>query len=367
MTVLVVLCVAVLFFVCMVFHLTRFASYHHIKAGFPILTGVAILAVFQVIFLLFTITTLGEIIFGVVGELWAGFLGIAVARLIIASKAKIKGGDSLLTHVALVTIIAVTIFPVLWVIKMAFTDQQGFTLSINPFPEDPTIVNFKNVLMTKGDHGEWLFGQQLLNSVIVSAATTIMGIFMACTAGYAFSRFKFPGRRMGLLSFLVSQMFPGTLMMVSLYIILDKLNLLDNLLGLVLVYSTIAIPFCVWMLKGYFDTIPKELEESALIDGASQFTIFWRIILPLAKPAVAVTALFSFMTAWNEFILAATFMESPGTKTLPVVLQNYVGQYDTKWGLFAAGAVVVSIPVIALFFALQKYLVGGLTAGSVKG
>ncbi len=134
-----------------------------------------------------------------------------------------------------------------------------------------------------------------------------------------------------------------------------------------LVYGITAIPFCVFMLKGYFDTIPREMEEAALMDGASQFVIFWKIVLPLAKPALAVTALFSFMTAWNEFILAATFMNDERMFTLPVALQRYVGDYTTEWGLFAAGAVIVSIPVVALFFALQRNLVVGLTAGGVKG
>lgn len=212
-----------------------------------------------------------------------------------------------------------------------------------------------------------LFWQQVLNSILVALVTTFLGLFLACTAAYAFSRFRFPGRRMGLMSFLVSQMFPGTLMMIPLYILISRLGLLNSLLGLTLVYSTTSIPFCVWMLKGYFDTIPKELEEAALIDGASRTLIFWKIMLPLARPAIAVTALFSFMTAWNEFILAVTFMNDKTSFTLPVMLRQYVGSHNTEWGHFAAGAVLVSLPIVLLFFFLQKNLVSGLTAGSVKG
>ena len=156
-------------------------------------------------------------------------------------------------------------------------------------------------------------------------------------------------------------------MAVPLYILLDELRLLNSMMGLALVYSTTSVPFSVWMLKGYFDTIPKDLEEAALVDGASQWFIFSRIVLPLAKPAIVVTALFSFMTAWNEFILAATFLSGERNMTLPVVLQSYVDDNSTAWGPFAAGALVVSLPVMALFFALQKHLVGGLTSGGVKG
>ena len=191
---------------------------------------------------------------------------------------------------------------------------------------------------------------------------------MACTAAYAFSRFKFPGQRAGLMSFLVSQMFPGTLTVTAQYIIIVQwLGLGSNYLGLILVYTTTAIPFCVWMLKGYFDTIPRELEESALMDGASTAKIFTKIILPLAKPAVAVTALFSFMTAWNEFVLALVFLDEEAMYTAPVGLRFFVGGFSQQWGYFAAGSIIVSIPVVLLFLFLQKYLVSGLTAGAVKG
>jgi arabinogalactan oligomer/maltooligosaccharide transport system permease protein len=195
----------------------------------------------------------------------------------------------------------------------------------------------------------------------------VFGIGVTCSAAFAFSRMRFPGRDALLGSFLLTQIFPGVVMTVPLYILLDKVGLLDSLTGLVLVYASTAVPFCTWMLKGYFDTLPKEMEEAAQIDGASQLQIFVKLVLPLSKPAIAVTALFSFMTAWNEFIMASTFLTDEGKYTLPVLLQSSVGQFSADWGRFAAGALVTSVPVMILFYVLQKYLVGGLTAGAVKG
>ena len=271
------------------------------------------------------------------------------------------------THAGLIVVTLLTLYPLMLVLKIAFSPDTGFTASLNPFPESFTLDNFEAVVSAENDSGQWVFGRQLLNSAIIAAATTVLGIFLATTAGYAFSRFRFPGRRSGLMAFLVSQMFPGVLMMIPLYMILGELGLRNNALGLILVYATTAIPFCVWMLKGYFDGIPKELEESAIMDGASRFQIFWRIILPLSRPAIAVTALFSFMTAWNEFVLAFTFTDDELAYTLPVLINSYVGEFSIEWPKFAAASVLVSIPVMALFMVLQKHLVGGLTAGAVKG
>ena len=291
--------------------------------------------------------------------------------------ARRKGdGSHVLLHVFLVIFTLLATYPVLWVVSVAFSGTQNLAFAdvppnpgfldrlraIVPWPETVSMKNFVDVLT------EQPFLTWLMNSAIVATATTVVGVFLACTAAYAFSRFRFPGRQAGMMSFLVSQMFPGTLLLVPLYIIIVSwLKLGNSFIGLVLVYSVTAIPFCVWMLKGYFDTIPLEIEESAIMDGASRQTIFFKIILPLAKPAVAVTALFSFMTGWNEFILAATFLEEETKYTAPVGLKFFVGGFTSQWGYFAAGSIIVSVPVVLLFLFLQKYLVSGLTAGGVKG
>jgi arabinogalactan oligomer / maltooligosaccharide transport system permease protein len=187
-------------------------------------------------------------------------------------------------HVGLIVLVAVVLYPVLLVCKKAFEPGRNFALSASPLPTELTTDHFKDLFSARGGHGELLFLRHAFNSVIVALATTVVGVVLSCTAAYALSRFRFPGRKAGLTTFLVVQMFPATLLLLPLYVILDKLGLLNSLIGLVLVYSTTAIPFCVWTLKGYFDTLPRELEEAARIDGASPWMIFRKIILPLARP-----------------------------------------------------------------------------------
>ncbi len=270
-------------------------------------------------------------------------------------------------HALLAVGTAVVLYPVMLVVKKAFEPGRQFALSPSPIPRHVTLEHFRALLGARGSHGELAFVQHTLSSLAVAIATTAVGIALSCTAAYALSRFRFPGRRAALTSFLVVQMFPASLLMIPLYVLLHELGLLNSLAGLVLVYSTTAIPFCVWTLKGYFDSLPRELFEAARVDGAGPIRIFWTIVLPLARPGIAVTALFSFMTAWNEFILAQTFLTDESKYTLPVMLKSSVGQYSADWGQFAAGALLTSLPVMALFYVVQKYLVGGLTAGAVKG
>jgi len=270
-------------------------------------------------------------------------------------------------HLLLVPATVFAVYPVLWVLKLALSPAGGLTASLSPLPDSPTLAHFSDVLGATDALGRHVFARQFLNSLLVAGATTAVGLLLACTAAYAFSRFRFPGREEGLGALMLTQLFPGVVMTIPLYLLLERLHLLDSLWGLVLVYASTSVPFSTFMLKGYFDTIPRELEEAAAVDGASRWMTFRVVVLPLARPALVVTALFSFMTAWNEFILASTFLNDASLFTLPVALQRHVGEFRTDWGAFAAGALLTSAPVMALFYALQKHLVGGLTSGGVKG
>ena len=205
------------------------------------------------------------------------------------------------------------------------------------------------------------------NFFIVTFVVTLTGVALASTSGYALSRFNFKGRQFGMLSLLTTQMFPATMLLLPFFILLSKIGLINSYIGLIIIYSSTALPFCIWQMKGYYDTIPVSLEESARLDGCNRFQTFYKIILPLSKPALVITALFSFMSSWSEYVVAAIILQDPELYTLPLGLKSFQASLATQWGLYAAGAVVVSIPVTVLFISLAKYLVSGLTIGSVKG
>ncbi len=264
-------------------------------------------------------------------------------------------------HAAILLVSLVALYPVCWVVVMALTPSQTWTGGVIPWTYNPSLSNFVDLFANEG------IGRMLVNSLIVSVATALVGLSVATTAAWILSRRAFPGREAVVGGFLLTQMFPGVVMAIPLYLLLDAFGLLDRLLGLVLVYATTSIPFATWTLKGWFDGLPKDLEEAALLDGASRWVIFTRVLLPLLRPALAVTGMFCFLNAWNEFVLAASLLSDPQAFTLPVVLQRFVGDQGTEWGHFAAGSIITSAPVIVLFFALQRHFVGGLTAGAVKG
>ena len=281
---------------------------------------------------------------------------------------KPKFFEVLIVYAFLFLMALVVLYPVLWVLRLALTEGgQLSSSSALPFPSDPSWENFEAFLFAKDFHGRYIFFMQLGNSLLVSAAATFIGVAFALSASFAFSRFMFPLKEVGLRAMLTSQMFPAVVTAVPLLFLLDALGLFGTTAGLVLIYSTSTVPFSIWMLKGYFDAVPKDLDESARLDGASSWVVFRHILLPLVRPGIGITALFSFMSAYNEFIMASVFLDDVTRYTLPVTLQQSVGGFDPNWGVFAAGSLVLSTPIVILFYFVQKQLVSGMTAGAVKG
>jgi arabinogalactan oligomer/maltooligosaccharide transport system permease protein len=278
--------------------------------------------------------------------------------------------EGLLAHVLLVSACAFAVYPLLWVVTLALSPAgPPAEATLVPIVSAPSLDNFRTVIgFGQADTGgTWLFAHQLANSLVVSLATAFVAILVATPAAYALARFRFVGSKAGLRALLATQMFPTVASAVPLYLLLDALHLLDSRAGLVLVYASTAVPFAIFQLRGSFLAIPVDIEEAAMVDGASRARAFFLVVLPAARPAIAVTALFAFMSAWNEFILAATLLSQKSAYTLPVVIQSYVEEQSTAWGPFAAGAILVSVPVMALFYVAQRQLVSGLTQGGVKG
>ncbi|MFN8459260.1 MAG: sugar ABC transporter permease [Anaerolineae bacterium] len=276
-------------------------------------------------------------------------------------------GDSpfkrLVIHLTLILVSLIAIYPVLRVVTVSLRPgDRLLSTSLAIIPEDATFQSYITVL-TEKDFLLWVW-----NSAAITIATAIIGVVLASTSAYAFSRWRFPGRTAGLIFLLATQMIPAAMLMVPLFILAVRLDLIGTYRGLVIAYSVTSIPFSVWILKGYYDTIPRDLEEAALIDGSSRIGTFYRIILPLSTPALAIVFLFNFMNAWNDYLLAKVFLaNATDIWTWPLGLQLLQGQFTTAWGQFAAASILVMIPVVALFLYSSKYLITGLTAGGVKG
>lgn len=268
----------------------------------------------------------------------------------------------LVSYAVLLVFAVISIFPIWQIVNISLRPGNQLLSTVLEFiPSNATLENYIR-LLSERDFFLWMG-----NSAFISLVVTLSGVALASTAGYAFSRFQFIGKKFGLLVLITTQMFPATMLLLPMYIMLIHLGLINSYLGIVIVYSATALPFCIWTMKGYYDTIPVSLEEAATIDGCSPFMAFYKVILPLAAPALVITALFSFMTAWSEYLVAAQILQDSQLWTLPLGLKSFEASMSTEWGLYGAASLIVMIPVVVLFLLLSRYLISGLTLGSVKG
>ena len=278
-----------------------------------------------------------------------------------ATERRRSTGSSVLIHATLIVASAIAVFPVAWILASSLKPANRILSSDIKFVDHPTLENYTRVL-TQTDFPTWF-----MNSVVTAGFTMLFGVFMSATAGYALSRFNFPGRRSLMWTFLITQMFPVAILIVPIYTIMANLGLINTLTSLVIAYCTVAVPFCTWMLKGYFDTIPRDLDEAAALDGLGPFQIFWRVILPLARPGLAVTMFYTFLTGWSEVAYATAFLQTNDKFTLGYGLQTFVPQFNQRWEYLTPAAILVLIPAALVFMLAQRHLVGGLAAGATKG
>jgi arabinogalactan oligomer / maltooligosaccharide transport system permease protein len=281
-------------------------------------------------------------------------------------------------HLVALAACVVALFPVVYVASAAFNADQSLG-GASLIPRDLTLENFREILSPDPAKSQLQsstshYPRWLANSLGIALLVATLNVLLGALAAYAFSRFRFRGRRLGLLFLLLIQMFPQLLALVAIYLILLRTGEvfpfmgLDTKTGLVLVYLGGVMGINTWLLKGFFDTIPTELDESARVDGATPSQIFWGVVLPLALPILSVIAILSFVGTFNEYVLASTLLQSNENFTLPVGLRGYIDkQYAEHWGPFAAGVLMAGVPIMVIFMSLQRFIVSGLTQGSVKG
>lgn len=282
-------------------------------------------------------------------------------------------GDSpfkrLLIHLALIFASLIAVYPVLRVVTISLRPNDTLlTTSLRIIPENATLENYKAVLFGEPEkHRKSDFFLWLWNSFSVVMVTSVISVTLAALSAYAFSRFRFPGRNPALVFLFTTQMIPAGMLLLPLFVMLVRLKMINTSLGLIIAYSVSSVPLTIWTLKGYYDTIPLDLEEAALIDGASRMQVLTQIILPLSSPALAIAFLFSFMGGWSEYLVARVVLQKNELFTWPLGIFTYAQQFTVAWGKFAAASVLIAIPVMALFLYSSKWLISGLTLGSVKG
>ncbi len=279
-------------------------------------------------------------------------------------------GKQVASQLFLLVVLVIVLFPVLWIVGMSL-DPRDIARPSTLFPESISFDAYRKII-EKPTPNPVSFPELFRNSLILGVGVSLFTVLIGTTAAYAFSRFRFPGREAGMLGFVLVLMLPAVATVTALFVMLNIVlgpELRNSILGVGIAMVSGALPFAIWNMKGFIDTIPKDLEEAAAIDGASLNQTFFRIMLPLSLPGLAVTALFGFMAGWTEFVLSWQFISNPKWFTLAMALYGMQGQYasNTPWSQFAAMSIVISIPILIVFFALQRYIVGGLTAGGVKG
>ncbi|MGB9808434.1 MAG: carbohydrate ABC transporter permease [Caldanaerobacter sp.] len=255
-----------------------------------------------------------------------------------------------------------TLFPVYWMLVNSFKDRVEIFSEIPTFiPKNFTLENYKKLFI------DLKFGTIILNSLKIALFSTSVVIILAALSSYAISRFNFKGKKVLNLWIILVRIFPPVAFVVPLYLILRNLNLLNTHLGLILLYITFNLPFAIWMLINFINEIPVEIEESGMIDGASPLQIFLRLIIPLLLPGLGATAIFTFITSWNEFMFALIFLQSPKLVTVPVALSGLITEYLVLWGPMSAGGIISLIPILLFAILMQDYIIKGLTLGSIKG
>ena len=279
------------------------------------------------------------------------------------------GASNAWKHILAISLVLFTAFPIYVVIVTSFDPTGGIT-SNSLLPVTFSLDNYKLLFTdSRVPYLSWM-----KNSLIIASATAVTSVMIGAAAAFAFSRLRFKGRKIGLKSLLLIQVFPSFLSLSAIYVMMEQVFLvtpslgLGSIWGLYLIYIGGALGVNAWLLKGFLDTIPLELDESARLDGASVPQVFWLIFFPLAAPVLAVTGVLSFIGTFNEFVLASLFLQDLKTRTVAVGLQQFVGgQYEQTWGPFAAGSIIASVPLVILFLSMQRYIISGLTAGSTKG
>lgn len=265
-----------------------------------------------------------------------------------------------LSRVVIWIAIVIVMFPALWIVMASFSKGDSF-FSSTLFPEQFSLINYQR-LFEQTNFGLWVY-----NSLKLCFLVAIIQLLLTTTAAYAFSRIRFPGRSKGLMAVLVLQVFPSSMALAGYYVIIYKFGLVNNMIAIVFVLAA-GSAYNIWLLKSYIDGIPRELDESAFVDGAGHLTTFVRIVLPLAMPQIAVIFIFSFIATYSEYVISSVFLQTPDSYTLSIGLQSFIAdQFNAHWTMFAAAAVLASVPVMVIFLLLQRYIQGGLVAGGVKG